>query len=97
MEIIGIAKDGLYCDLYEDRQLHIFLPSTSTHDQWRAHNWTRPHGAHGGRPPVERYFERQESTPFNKEVVELYNPALEDYRERNYALDQHIQRLRRSS
>jgi transposase InsO family protein len=58
------------------------------------YNWTRPHGAHGGRPPVERYFERQESTPLRGEVVGLYNSALEDYRQRNYALDQRIQSLR---
>jgi transposase InsO family protein len=61
------------------------------------YNWTRPHAAHNGRPPVERYFERQESTPLSNEIVERYNPAVEDYRERNYTLDQHIQSLRRSS
>jgi predicted permease len=27
MEIIGIAKDGLYRNLYEDRQLYMFLPA----------------------------------------------------------------------
>ncbi len=61
------------------------------------YNWTRPHGAHNGRPPMARYFERHENTPFSNEVVKQYNPALEDYRERSYALDQRVQRLRRSS
>jgi transposase InsO family protein len=61
------------------------------------YNWARPHGAHNGKPPMERYFERQQNTPFNKEVVERYNPTLEDYRARDYALDQQTQRLRRTS
>jgi macrolide transport system ATP-binding/permease protein len=26
MEIVGIARDGLYQSLYEDRQIHVFLP-----------------------------------------------------------------------
>lgn len=61
------------------------------------YNWTRPHAAHGGRAPMERYFEQQGKTPFSKEVVARYDPTLEDYRARDYAIDQQTQRLRRAS
>ena len=66
--------------------------------EWQQfYNWTRPHAADGGRAPVEQYFERQESTPSGKEVIEGYHSGLEDYRARDYASDQQIQSLRRSS
>jgi transposase InsO family protein len=66
--------------------------------EWRHfYNWTRPHGAHSGRPTMERYFERQQHTPFSSEVVARYDASLEDYRARDYAIDHQTQRLRRAS
>lgn len=46
------------------------------------YNWTRPHGSHGGKPPMECYFKKQQSTPLNGEIVGRYNPSLEYYRAR---------------
>lgn len=61
------------------------------------YNRVRPHSSLGGRAPAERLAERWEQIPGTEEVSERYNSALEDYREREYALDQIIQRLKRSS
>ena len=37
--------------------------------EWQHYyNWDRPHSAHGGKTPMERYFELSEETPFSDEV-----------------------------
>lgn len=33
--------------------------------EWQHHyNWERPHGAHNGKPPMDRYFELSQETPY---------------------------------
>jgi hypothetical protein len=46
---------------------------------------------------MERYFKQQEKISFSKEVAARYDASLEDYRARDYAIDQQAQRLRRAS
>lgn len=41
--------------------------------EWQHYyNWIRPHGAHKGKTPMDRYFELSEKTPFSDEVAENY-------------------------
>ena len=43
--------------------------------EWqRYYNWDRPHSAHHGKSPMERYFQLSDETPYSDEAYELYNP-----------------------
>ncbi len=60
------------------------------------YNWDRPHSAHGGKPPMDRYFELSEKTPFSDEIEKLYEPANERIQDANYKVDSELARLKRS-
>jgi transposase InsO family protein len=65
--------------------------------EWQHYyNWNRPHSAHNGRSPMERYFELSDNTPFSEEVAELYQPSKEHIRNANYKVDLELARLKRS-
>jgi len=47
-------------------------------DEWQHYyNWFRPHGAHNGRTPMDKYSELSEKTPFWDEVHKNYHPEKE--------------------
>jgi transposase InsO family protein len=44
--------------------------------EWQHYyNWDRPHGAHKGKTPTERYFELSEETPLSEEAYADYQPS----------------------
>lgn len=69
------------------------------HDQlaeWQHYyNWDRPHSAHGGNNPMERFFELIHQTPFSDEVDSYYLPKKELIRDPNYRLDLQLSKLKR--
>ena len=38
------------------------------------YNWERPHSAHNGKTPMERYFELAEKAPYSDAVHANYQP-----------------------
>lgn len=65
--------------------------------EWQHYyNWDRPHSAHGGKSPMERFFELIHDTPFSDEVLSLYEPEKERIREPDYKLDLRLSKLKRS-
>jgi transposase InsO family protein len=58
------------------------------------YNWQRPHGAHNGKTPMDRYFEESSRTPFRDEVDALYDPSTEHIRAQNYRTDLRLKKLR---
>lgn len=60
------------------------------------YNWLRPHSAHNGKTPMEKYFELSEKTPFSNEVLNNYDRTKERIQHPNYKLDLEIDRLKRS-
>ncbi len=60
------------------------------------YNWDRPHSAHGGKPPMDRYFELSEKTPCSDEIEKRYEPANERIQDANYKVDLELARLKRS-
>lgn len=60
------------------------------------YNWERPHSAHNGKKPIERYFEVSEQTPFSDEVEVFYQPHNERIQVSNYRRDLEIEKLKRS-
>ena len=60
------------------------------------YNWERPHSAHNGKPPMEKYFESCDETPFSDEVAGLYQLANERIQNANYKVDLKLERLKRS-
>jgi len=64
--------------------------------EWQHYyNWDRPHSAHGGRSPMERYFDLSAETPFSDEVAESYNRSDERMQNANYKVDLKLARLKR--
>ena len=51
------------------------------------YNWERPHSAHNGKTPMERYFELAEKTPYSDAVHANYQPNEEHIQEQNYKLE----------
>ena len=51
------------------------------------YNWHRPHGALGGKSPIDRKVELSEKTPFWDEIEHLYDPQKERLQEAVYAVD----------
>ena len=65
--------------------------------EWQHYyNWERPHSAHHGKSPMERYFDLANETPFSDEAYESYNPASKRLQDPNYRLDLELRRLKRS-
>ena len=60
------------------------------------YNWDRPHSAHNGKTPMEKYFELSEETPFSDEISNLYHSCSERIQDANYKVDLELQRLKRS-
>ena len=60
------------------------------------YNWERPHSAHHGKSPMERYFDLADETPFSDEAYEVYNPVVERLQNSNYKVDLKFWRLKRS-
>lgn len=64
--------------------------------EWQHYyNWDRPHSAHGGRSPMERYFDLSDQTPFSDEVSESYTASKERIQDANYKVDLELARLQR--
>jgi len=65
--------------------------------EWQHYyNWERPHGAHNGKSPMERYFDLADDTPFSDVTYEGYEPVSERIQDPNYRVDLELQRLKRS-
>lgn len=63
--------------------------------EWQHYyNCERPHSAHCGKTPMERYFELADQTPFSDVVYANYNPAEERIQEQNYRLDLELRKLK---
>ncbi len=64
--------------------------------EWQHYyNWDRPHSAHHGKSPMERYFELSDITPFSDEAYQDYNPVTERIQNANYKVDLELRRLKR--
>lgn len=64
--------------------------------EWQHYyNWERPHSAHNGNPPMERYCELMEQTPPFEEVADDYHPEREHIQEQNYRLELQLRKLKR--
>lgn len=59
------------------------------------YNWERPHSAHNGKTPMERYFELSDKAPFSEEVSADYQPDQEHIQEQNYRLELQLRKLKR--
>lgn len=74
------------------------ITADNLHDklaEWQHYyNWDRPHSAHGGKSPMERYFELMDETPFSDEVSKDYHPKDERIQDANYKLDLLLARLK---
>ena len=82
-----------------------FYPTISLDDEdiheklaeWQHYyNWERPHGAHHGKSPMDKYFTLSEKTPFWDEVHEDYHPEKEQIQNQNYRLEMQLRKLKRS-
>ena len=66
-------------------------------DEWQHYyNWFRPHGAHNGKSPMDKYSELSEKTPFWDEVHEDYYPENEPMQNQNYKEELKLRKLKRS-
>ena len=64
--------------------------------EWQHYyNYDRPHSAHNGKTPMERYCELMEDTPLSQEVADAYNPGQEYIQEQNYRLELQLRKLKR--
>ncbi|MCV6625552.1 MAG: IS481 family transposase, partial [Cellvibrionaceae bacterium] len=65
--------------------------------EWQHYyNWDRPHEAHKGKTPMERYLELSEETPLSEEAYAECQPTNERIQEANYKLYLELARLKRS-
>jgi transposase-like protein len=65
--------------------------------EWQHYyNWSRPHSAHNGKSPMERYFELANETPYSDEVLKNYRRASERIQDANYKVDLELSKLKRS-
>ena len=60
------------------------------------YNWDRPHSAHNGKTPMDKYQELINKTPCSDEVQVLYQPSQERIQNPNYKVNFKLQRLKRS-
>lgn len=64
--------------------------------EWQHYyNWERPHSAHKGKTPMERYCELMEQTSLTEEVADGYHPEQEHIQEQNYRLELQLRKLKR--
>ena len=64
--------------------------------EWQHYyNWERPHSAHNGKTPMERYFELAEKAPYSDAVHANYQPNEEHIQEQNYKLELGLRKLKR--
>lgn len=64
--------------------------------EWQHYyNWERPHSAHHGKSPMERYCDLMHDTPYSDEAYENYMPAAERIQDANYKIDLELKRLKR--
>lgn len=62
--------------------------------EWQHYyNWHRNHGAHNGKTPMDRYFEKIYQTPLWEDVERLYDSAKERLQEQDYRADLQLRRL----
>ncbi len=67
-----------------------------TVDEWQHYyNWYRPHGAHNGKTPMEKYSELSAKTPFRDEVQEKYFSEKELFQNQNYKEELQLGKLKR--
>lgn len=65
-------------------------------DEWQTfYNWQRPHGALGGRTPVERVCELIAKIPQGEDVWDAYDPAKERIRTQDHHWDSTFARMQR--
>jgi hypothetical protein len=63
--------------------------------EWQHYyNWHRPHSAHHGKSPMEKYFELADQTPYSDEVIKNYNASSERLQEANYKVDLALRKLK---
>ena len=63
--------------------------------EWQHYyNWDRPHSAHKGKTPMERYCELIDQTPLSEEVGEAYFPEKEHIQMQNYRLELQLRKLK---
>lgn len=76
----------------------IDLKSNNVNDllaEWKHYyNWDRPHSAHHGKSPMERYFELADITPFSDEIQKDYHPESERIQIANYKVDLELRKLK---
>lgn len=58
------------------------------------YNWDRPHSAHNGKSPMDKYFELSNDTPFSDEVAADYHPENERIQDANYKVDLQLRKLK---
>jgi transposase InsO family protein len=65
-------------------------------DEWQTfYNWQRPHGALGGRTPIDRVCELIAKIPPSEDVWDAYDPAKERIRTQDYRWDVTFARMQR--
>ncbi|WAW10400.1 IS481 family transposase [Oxalobacter vibrioformis] len=73
----------------DDPELHSLLA------EWQHYyNWDRPHSAHNGKTPVDRFHELIDDTPFSEEVLENFYPEKERIQEQSYQRDLAVRKLK---
>ena len=64
--------------------------------EWQHYyNWDRPHSAHNGKSPMEKYFELSNDTPYSDEVAIDYHLENERIQDANYKVDLQLRKLKR--
>lgn len=64
--------------------------------EWQHYyNCERPHSAHNGKTPMERYFELAEQTPYTDTVHANYQASAEHIQEQNYRLELELRKVKR--
>ncbi len=65
--------------------------------EWQHYyNWERPHSAHNGKSPMDRYFKLADETPYSEEAYQGYSADSERIQDPNYKIDLELRRLKRS-
>ncbi len=63
--------------------------------EWQHYyNWDRPHSAHKGKSPMEKYFELSNETPYSDEVAQNYDRSSEHVQLANYQKELALKKLK---
>ncbi|WP_444997907.1 IS481 family transposase [Aliikangiella sp. IMCC44359] len=63
--------------------------------EWQHYyNWDRPHSAHKGKSPMEKYFDLSNETPYSDEVAQNYDSSFEHVQLANYQKELALQKLK---